>query len=360
MTISKKTPPRMPLDPKEITTVVLVDEDGRDRDDLADVLRDEGYGCACFSQSLAALSYLSRSTGPADLLVTDSHPPGMGGIELLREVKSLNPQFPVILLSHLHELGLAIDAVRAGADDLLRKPVPPRDVLPLVRKCLRADRAEQEGGVLEALRHYIDARRHEGPTSVLLRDLFGKLGFKRFETLQHSKRVAAYSRLFAEHCGLDGEQLEHLELGALLHDIGKIGIPHNVLMKPASLNEEEWQVIRTHPQIGHWLLSEFPVLAEEAQLVLAHHERFDGEGYPRKLGGKSIPLGARIFSIIDTLDAITSDRPYRRGRDFDVARAEIRQMRGTQFDPDLVSVFDRITIDKLEEIRRRFPDTAEL
>ncbi len=345
------------MDLKENTTVVLVDEDDGAREDLADVLREEGYDCACFSQSLAALSYLSQSGGPADLLVTDSHPSGMGGIELLREVKSLDPQFPVILLSHLHELGLAIEAVRAGADDLLRKPVPPGDVLPLVQKCLQADRIERESNVLEALRHYIDARR--GPASGLLRGLFGKLGFKRFETLQHSKRVASYSRLFAQYCGLEGEQLDHLELGALLHDIGKIGIPHNVLMKPAALNEEEWQVIRTHPQIGHRLLAWFPALAEESQLVLSHHERFDGEGYPRKLAGKSIPLGARVFSIIDTLDAIASDRPYRRRRDFDAARAEIRRMRGTQFDPDLVLVFERIAVDRLEESRRRFPDTAE-
>ena len=360
MTISKKTPLGTLVDPKENTTVVLVDEDNGARDDLADVLRDAGYDCACFSQSLAALSYLSRSSGPADLLVTDSHPRGMGGIELLREVKSIDPRFPVILLSHLHELGLAIEAVLAGADDLLRKPVPPSEVVPLVQKCLRADRLEQEAGVLEALRHYIDARRHQGPASGLLRELFGKLGFKRFETLQHSKRVAAYSRLFGEHCGLERGQLNHLELGALLHDIGKIGIPHNVLMKPAALNEEEWQVIRTHPHIGHRLLAEFPALAEESQIVLAHHERFDGEGYPRKLAGKSIPLAARIFSIIDTLDAITSDRPYRCGRDFEAAREEIQQMRGTQFDPDLVGVFDGIPVDKLEEIRRQFPDAAEL
>ena len=140
---------------KENTTVVLVDEDDGAREDLADVLREEGYDCACFSQSLAALSYLSQSGGPADLLVTDSHPSGMGGIELLREVKSLDPQFPVILLSHLHELGLAIEAVRAGADDLLRKPVPPSDVVPLVQRCLQSDRLEREAHVLEALRHYI-------------------------------------------------------------------------------------------------------------------------------------------------------------------------------------------------------------
>ena len=344
------------MDSKDNTTVVIVDEDAGARDELAEVLRDEGYDCEWFSQSLAALSYLSRSSGPADLLLTDSQPEGMGGIELLRKVKSIDPRFPVILLSRLCEAALAIEAVRAGADDLLRKPVPPDEVVPLAQKCLWADRLEQEGGVREALRHYISARRHHGPASGLLRELFGKLGFKRFETLQHSKRVAAYARLFGEHCGLEGQQLEHLELGALLHDIGKIGIPHNVLMKPAALNDEEWEVIRTHPQIGHRLLSEFPVLAEEAQIVLAHHERFDGDGYPGKFAGKSIPLGARIFSIIDTLDVVASDRPYRRQQDCNAARSEIRGAQSTQFDPELVAVLERIPDDKLEEIRGRFPD----
>ena len=127
-------------------------------------------------------------------------------------------------------------------------------------------------------------------------------------------------------------------------------------MKPAALNDEEWEVIRTHPQIGHRLLSEFPVLAEEAQIVLAHHERFDGDGYPGKLAGKSIPLGARIFSIIDTLDAVTSDRPYRRRQDCNATRSEIRGAQSTQFDPELVAVLERIPDDKLEEIRGRFPD----
>jgi HD-GYP domain-containing protein (c-di-GMP phosphodiesterase class II) len=180
--------------------------------------------------------------------------------------------------------------------------------------------------------------------------------FRRYETFQHSKRVAAYSRLFGGRCGLPPAELDHLELGALLHDIGKIGIPRNVLLKPDSLNEEEWRVMKAHPQIGYGLLSEFPAFQEEARIVLSHHERFDGKGYPRGKSGREIPVGARIFSIVDTLDAITSDRPYRAAQSFSKAQQEIEKVSGTQFDPLLVDVFERIPVEDLRKIKLLHPD----
>jgi HD-GYP domain-containing protein (c-di-GMP phosphodiesterase class II) len=182
------------------------------------------------------------------------------------------------------------------------------------------------------------------------------LGFRRYETFQHSRRVAAYSRLFGDRCGMTEAELGHLELGALLHDIGKIGIPRNVLLKPESLTEEEWRVMKTHPQIGYGLLSEFPAFDEEARIVLSHHERFDGRGYPRGKRGKEIPAGARIFSIVDTLDAITSDRPYRPAQPLSQAREEIEKMSGRQFDPGLVDVFGRIPLEELRKVRIEYPD----
>jgi len=151
-------------------------------------------------------------------------------------------------------------------------------------------------------------------------------------------------------------ELDHLELGALLHDIGKIGIPRNVLLKPDSLNEEEWRVMKAHPQIGYGLLSEFPAFQEEARIVLSHHERFDGKGYPRGKSGREIPVGARIFSIVDTLDAITSDRPYRAAQSFSKAQQEIEKVSGTQFDPLLVDVFERIPVEDLRKIKLLHPD----
>ena len=152
------------------------------------------------------------------------------------------------------------------------------------------------------------------------------------------------------------EELRHLELGALLHDIGKIAIPHNVLMKAGPLNDEEWGVMKLHPQIGWELLSEFPELGAEAEIVHSHHERFDGKGYPRGLKAHDIPLGSRIFSIVDTLDAITSDRPYRGRQPIEAARAEIKKSSGSQFDPSLAAAMDKLPHSALLKVRFDYPD----
>ena len=338
------------------STILVVDDEEGVRDYLAEVLRLEGYECQCFSESLSALAYLAGRNGPADLVLADIRMPGMNGIDLLREVKSRQPELPVILISGLYELALALDALEAGADDYLKKPVKPSDVVTLVGKYLEKDARRHEEEFREALRQFLDARAANGEATEPLAEVFRMLGFRRYETFQHSKRVAAYSLLFGEHCGLTESELGHLELGALLHDIGKIGIPRNVLLKPESLTEEEWRVMKTHPQIGYGLLSEFPAFGEEARIVLSHHERFDGKGYPRGKRGKEIPAGARIFSIVDMLDAITSDRPYRPAQPLSKAREEIEKMSGSQFDPGLVDVFGTIPVEKLRKVRLVYPD----
>ena len=335
---------------------MVVDDDEGIRDYLAEVLRFEGYECRCFSESVAALAYLGEQNQPADLVLADIRMPGMNGIDLLREVKSRQPELPVILISGLYELALALDALEAGADDYLKKPVQPSDVVTLVGKYLQRDARRHEEVFREALRQFLDGRSANGEGTEALAEVFRMLGFRRYETFQHSKRVAAYSGLFGEQCGLTDSELGHLELGALLHDVGKIGIPRNVLLKPGPLTEEEWRVMKTHPQIGYGLLAEFPAFREEARIVLFHHERFDGKGYPQGKAGKEIPVGARIFSIVDTLDAITSDRSYRPARPFSKAREEIEKMSGSQFDPLLVEVFGRIAVEKLREIQQQYPD----
>ena len=237
--------------------------------------------------------------------------PDMGGIDLLRSVKESHPELPVILVSGLYELALAVDALEAGADDYLKKPVKPSDVITLVAKYLKPRAADQEQEVQHALTNFLASRNSDPTSSRLLEQLFQKLGFKRYETFQHSARVAAAARLVGECYGLSDEELRHLELGSLLHDIGKIAIPRNVLMKPEKLTDEEWRVIREHPVIGYQLLVEFQELEQEAKVVYSHHESYDGNGYPQGLKTDQIPLGARIFSVVDTFDAITSDRPYR-------------------------------------------------
>jgi HD-GYP domain-containing protein (c-di-GMP phosphodiesterase class II) len=169
--------------------------------------------------------------------------------------------------------------------------------------------------------------------------LVAALDAREHETGLHSRRVACHTLVLARDFSTDPRQLQQVYLGALLHDIGKIGIPDSILLKQRSLSGAEWQIMRTHPEIGHRILAGAPFMAEAAELVLNHEEHFDGTGYPRGLAKQAIPLWARLFALIDTLDAITSDRPYRKGLPFDTARIEIMRQSGTQFDPVAVEVF---------------------
>jgi len=169
--------------------------------------------------------------------------------------------------------------------------------------------------------------------------LVAALDMREHETGEHSKRVACHTLVLARRFTADEERLRQIYRGSLLHDLGKIGIPDAVLLKPGPLSAEEQALMRAHPEKGYAILKDLPDMREAAEIVLAHEERFDGSGYPRGLAGAAIPFGARLFAVIDTLDAMTSDRPYRRGLPFDAAKAEIVRLAGTQFDPDAVQAF---------------------
>jgi HD-GYP domain-containing protein (c-di-GMP phosphodiesterase class II) len=165
------------------------------------------------------------------------------------------------------------------------------------------------------------------------------LDIREHETGAHSKRVACHTLVLARRFTSDGDQLRQIYWGSLLHDVGKIGIPDSILLKQGALDEDEWKVMRTHPEKGYRIVSQIPDMKGAAELVYSHEERFDGSGYPRGLRGDQISLGARLFAVIDTLDAITSDRPYRKAGTFEDARDEIVRMSGTQFDPIAVQAF---------------------
>ncbi|MCP5279713.1 MAG: HD domain-containing protein [Thiobacillus sp.] len=177
------------------------------------------------------------------------------------------------------------------------------------------------------------------PYLALAESLAEALDAREHETGLHSRRVACHTLVLAKRFTSEADTLRQVYWGALLHDIGKIGIPDAILLKHGPLDAEEWATMRQHPDIGHRILSSAPFMSEAAEIVLCHEERFDGSGYPRGLKGEAIPLWARLFAVIDTLDAITSDRPYRRGLPFDAARTEIQRMRGRQFDPLAVEAF---------------------
>lgn len=339
-------------------TVVVVDDDEAVRNYMGEALASGGYGCRMFTDGMAALGWLSSAQEHVDLWFSDINMPGMNGIDLLRNVKQVAPDLPFILVSGLCDLPMAQGALRAGATDYLLKPVDPEDLLGMVSRHVEVLVSEKMEAVRLVLKRSLGMLSSGGGKANQLLPIFDVLGFRRFETLQHSQRVAAFALLIAKDLGLDRKTLQALEVGSLLHDIGKAGIPHNVLMKAGPLTEEERAIMMMHPRLGLDLLSGLPGLELEGQVVYCHHERFDGTGYPEKLAGEAIPLNARIFSVADTLDALTSDRCYRPGRPLTEARVEIHRFVGSQFDPAVMELFDRVPDHEIEAVRKRFADMA--
>jgi response regulator RpfG family c-di-GMP phosphodiesterase len=346
-------------------TIVVVDDDQSIRTYLSEVLTPRGYQCQTFEDSLSALRWLSAAQSqpdstPPGLVLSDIALPGMNGMDLIRTVKAMHPTLPVILLSGFCDLSSATDAMSAGATDYLLKPANPSHIMQLVSRHLDHKHTNHLQSAREALRLILNSKHLSGGSSASqLMPIFDLLGLKRFETFQHSRRVAAFAVLLGKRMQLDEIALEALEIGSLLHDVGKSGIPFNILMKPGKLDQEERRIMELHPQLGANLLSGIPGMDLEAEIVLSHHERYDGMGYPRRLASQNIPLGARLFSIADTLDSITADRCYRKGQDISVARAEIYRMSGSQFDPRIVQHFECISDKELEEVRFRYPEDQE-
>jgi response regulator RpfG family c-di-GMP phosphodiesterase len=341
-------------------SIVVVDDNLSVREYLSAVLSGNGHTCHSFMDAQSVLRYLSTAQSDATLIISDIAMPGMDGMELLRTVRGEKPQLPFILLSGCYEESIALEILRMGASDYLLKPARPDEIMKLVNKHLATavdNRAEREARVRGELARCMEKLRlSSGDPASHLEPLFEMLGFRRFETLQHSERVAAYCLLLASAHGMPAETLGALELGALLHDIGKTAIPHNVLMKQGPLNEEEWRVIRMHPRIGYELISAVPGTEAEAEIVFCHHERFSGNGYPRGLAGQNIPLNARIFAVADALDAICSDRAYRRGSTIALARLEIDRAAGSHFDPDLVESFRLVPDQAIIDVQAQFGD----
>jgi putative nucleotidyltransferase with HDIG domain len=187
---------------------------------------------------------------------------------------------------------------------------------------------------------------------VTLEALGDALDLKDSETEGHSKRVTAYTIALARAMGLPPPEIKVIARGAFLHDIGKMAIPDEILRKPGKLTQDEEEVMRDHCTRGYHILRKIPFLSEAAAIVYTHQEHYDGNGYPSKLRGNEIPIGARIFAVADAMDAITSDRPYRKSRSFDDAREEILRCAGTQFDPKVVEVFLRIPNELWLELRK--------
>ena len=327
--------------------ILIVDDDASVRDVISVLLKEEGYNCVVANGAEMALELAAEDDTP--LVISDMKMPGHDGLWLLEHLRQRFPDTSVIMLTGFGDTEAAVDCLRRGAVDYLLKPPKLTDLIRSIERALAKRRIELarkryqkklERKVRDRTTELRSALRSIAETyQNTLLALVAALDAREHETSDHSQRVVKYTTAIAERLGISGPDLEEIGRGALLHDIGKIGVPDAVLLKPGKLTDQEWLEMRKHPDIGHQMINNIPFLSTPAQVVLSHQEKWDGSGYPRRLGGTDIPIGARIFSVADTLDAMTSDRPYRMGTSFSNAIREINRCSGSQFDPEVVKAF---------------------
>ncbi|MGH7332172.1 MAG: HD domain-containing phosphohydrolase [Candidatus Rokuibacteriota bacterium] len=341
--------------------VLIVDDDPQIRDVLHQIFVAAGFQTQRAPDGQAGLEAFRAWRPP--LIVTDLSMPLMGGSALLSVLRDEDPDAAVIVLTGAADVKIAIDCLKRGAYDFIMKPVDIDELLVAAERALerrqllierRDHQATLERRVAAATRDLQAAYRQLQTTyGATLQALGSALDTRDIGTEAHSRRVHGYALAAARAYGLPEDEMAHLAHGVLLHDIGKIGIPDAILLKPAKLTSDEWVVMQRHPEIGARLIRDIPFLQGALPIVRHHHERWDGTGYPDRLRGADIPVGARIFAVVDAFDAMTVDRPYSTAIAFDAARAELRRAAGSHFDPEIVDAFLSVPDALLEEIRRR-------
>jgi putative nucleotidyltransferase with HDIG domain len=346
--------------------ILIVDDEEAIREVVSNLLESRGYDCTSVELGSKAQEHLAHNS--TDLVLSDMVMPGMTGLNLLQWIHAHHPDVPVIMVTAIHDISTALESIRHGAYDYILKPFEKDQLYLGVRRALDhrhllienrnyqrnlerlvEERTAQLRGALQQLEQSYDDT---------LEALGGALDLKDAETEGHCKRVTAFTIAIAREMKVDPLLLPQIARAAFLHDIGKMAIPDKILRKPGPLTPEEREVMRTHCEIGYNMVTRIPFLREAAEIVLSHQEYFDGTGYPRKLKGEDIPLGARIFAVADALDAMISDRPYRKALPMSHARNEIRTCAGTQFDPEVVDVFmkmpDQLWMDLRENVGKPY------
>lgn len=340
--------------------ILVVDDEEAIREVVTTLLAAIGYDCTAAPSALTALDSLARNGH--DLVLSDVVMPEMDGLKLLERIKQKYEDVPVIMITAVHDISTALDALRKGAYDYILKPFEKEQLYLSVERALEHRRLVLENQnyqrnleqlVQERTRQLSLALRElERSYDYTLEALGGALDLKDSETEGHCQRVTAFTIAIARAMSMKGEELRVLARAAFLHDVGKMGIPDEILRKPTNLNAEEISIVRKHCDIGYRIMERIPFLKDASEIVLAHQERYDGTGYPRGLKGDEIPLGARIFAVADALDAMISDRPYRKALSLEAAKAEIARCGGTQFDPRVVEVFLSLPDALWEDLRR--------
>ncbi len=341
--------------------VLIVDDDRQVREVLHEIFLSNGYKCQLATDGQEGLEAF-RATRPP-LTVTDVKMPVMDGLEFLKTVRGLDPDAAVIMLTGVGDLKIAIESLKVGAYDFITKPVNVDELLIAAeraaeRRQLLIERREYqvtlERRVEEATRDLaLTLRELQDTYRATLEALGSALDTRDVGTEAHSRRVHGFALTIARAHGIPERDIKDMEHGVLLHDIGKIGIPDAILLKPGPLTPEEWIIMRTHPEVGRRLIQRIPFLRGAVPIVYHHHEKWDGTGYPLGFRGEAIPLGARIFAVADAFDAMTFDRPYSKAVSYEAARNEIQRCAGTHFDPAVVETFLAIPQTVFQEIGRR-------
>src|SRR5216683_1784413 len=338
----------MPMPPRRsLTRVLVVDDELAACRLLSILLGPPDYYCAMASNGEEALLTLQRE--PFDAVISDLRMPGIGGMELLAEVRRRHPYVAFLVTTGVDDVDVGVQAMRSGADDYLVKPLLESAVVASLERALHKRKLEQQvENYRQHLEEMVAERTGQLQTALqqiehsyeeTLQALGAAIDLRDNETAGHSQRVCGYALEIARAMGWPEKQLRSLARGAYLHDIGKLGISDGILLKPGPLTADERKVMQRHAQIGFDLVKNIPFLADAAEIVLTHHERYDGAGYPRGLKAGETLMGARIFAVADSFDAITSDRPYRRASSFEAGRETIRHEAGRLFDPQVVDVF---------------------
>ena len=345
--------------PHKSARILVVDAEVRVRSTIGTALERQGYEVQTAPSGRIAWETLARH--PFDLVLTEIAMQDGDGLALLERMRGQQPNIPVVMVTDNHDIGVAIDTMRRGAYDYLLKPFKNDRLLSMVQRALDHRHSMQESdnyhhnlemevqARTELLRRAMDDL--ENSYDITLEALGDALDLKDAETEGHSKRVTAFTIALARAMGVSADQIKVIARGAFLHDIGKMAIPDNILCKPGKLTLAEQETMREYCARGYNIVRKIPFLNEAAEIVRSHQEHYDGTGYPRQLRGNEIPLGSRIFALADTLDAITSDRPYRKAQTFEAAREEILRCSGTQFDPHVVEVFLMIPSELWQELR---------
>ena len=339
--------------------ILLIDDEEPILRLIKSMLNLDGYEVDTFTNATDAIKSLKARKNYYHVLLTDLGLPDMSGIEVLHHVNDIDDSIIKIVISGQATVDNAINALREGAHDFIQKPVIKEQLSSMVKHALEFYKLKQENTNHQMhLEQTVSKRSAQLVTTLdeikksyefTLEAMVAMLDARERHTAKHSMRTRSLSIILAKHIGVSQEDVRIIAAGALLHDIGKIGIPDSILLKEGPLTEEQWIIMKNHPQIGYNILKTSPYLKEAAQIVYQHQERYDGTGYPQKLKGKTICLGARIFAVIDAYDAMRSARVYCDPLSSEAAIADLEKNSGTQFDPKIVDAFNecRLNAEKL-------------